>query len=244
MIVLDDLTLGYNRHPAVHHLNGRFAEGSLTAIVGPNGAGKSTLLKGILGLIPVLSGHVTFSGFDRRDMAYAPQVMDMDMSFPLSVLDAVCMGEWRQVGAWGRIGPKIRAQARTALKHVGLDGFGTRSMDQLSVGQRQRVMFARVIMADAQVILLDEPFAAVDSATTQVLIDLLEIWRILGRTVVAVVHDLEQVRAHFPETLMLAREIVAWGPTAQVLCPDNLAAMTQMAQGWDDHAPVCRQGAV
>ena len=98
-------------------------------------------------------------------------------------------------------------------------------------------------MADAPVILLDEPFAAVDAATTQTMLEMLEIWRILGRTIVVVLHDLEQVRHYFPQTLLLAREIVAWGPTAQVLTAENLTAMKAMGQAWDAHAPVCQRGA-
>ena len=243
MIVLDDLTLGYNRHPAVHHLNGRFAEGSMTAILGPNGAGKSTLLKGIVGLIPPLDGRVELHGFDHRDIAYAPQLMDMDMTFPMTVMDAVCLGHWRQVGVFGAIDKKMREQAEYALGRVGLDGFGGRTMDQLSVGQRQRVLFARVMVADAAVIVLDEPFAAVDAGTTLDLLELMKIWQRQGRTLIAVVHDLDQVRRHFSETLLLAREIVAWGPTAEVMVPANLDALKSMAEAWEDHAPVCERGA-
>ena len=241
MIVLDDVTLGYHRHPAVHHVSGHFAEGTLTAVVGPNGAGKSTVLKGMVGLIPTLSGRVEYRGCRRRDVAYAPQVVDMDMSFPLTVLDVVALGDWSQVGALGRVTAKIQTQARYALKQVGLEGFETRAMDSLSVGQRQRVLFARVIMADAPVILLDEPFAAVDANTTQALLEIVKVWKIMGKTVVAVVHDLDQVRAQFPQALLMARECVAWGPTDQVLTEDNLRIMTMMAQSWDDNAPVCER---
>jgi len=243
MILLENLTLGYNRHPAVHHLNGRFMEGSMTAILGPNGAGKSTLLKGIVGLIPPLGGRVDFSGFDRRDIAYAPQLMDMDMTFPMSVMDVVCLGHWHQMGAFGTVTKKMREQARYALHHVGLEGFEERTLDALSVGQRQRVLFARVMVADAAVILLDEPFAAVDANTTLDLLDLMKVWQFQGRTLVAIVHDLDQVRQHFSETLLLAREIVAWGPTAEVMTEDNLNALKAMAEAWEDHAPVCDRGA-
>lgn len=242
MIVLDDLTLGYNRHPAVHHLHGRFVEGSMTAVLGPNGAGKSTLLKGIVGLVPALGGRVELSGFNPRDIAYAPQLMDMDMSFPLSVLDVVCLGHWRRVGLFGSITAAMRDQAHMALHHVGLEGFGGRGMDSLSVGQRQRVLFARLMVADAPVILLDEPFAAVDAGTTLDLLTLLKQWQAQGRTIVAVVHDFEQVRTHFSDTLLLAREIVAWGPTAQIMTPANLDALKSMAEAWEDHAPVCKRG--
>jgi len=242
MIALDNLTLGYDRHPAVHHLDGRFAEGSMTAVVGPNGAGKSTLLKGIVGLVQPLDGRVIFSGIDRRDIAYAPQAAEMDLSFPLSVLDMVCLGHWRRMGPFGRLRPKLRDQALQALDRVGLEGFGGRALDTLSVGQRQRALFARVMTADAAAIVLDEPFAAVDAGTTLDLLDLMAIWRKQGRTVIAVVHDLEIVRRHFPDCLLLAREIVAWGPTSEVLVSGNLDALKAMAEAWEDHAPICERG--
>ncbi len=243
MIILDDLTLGYDRHPAVHHASGRFEQASMTAVVGPNGAGKSTLLKGIVGLIKPQSGRVKLSGIDKRDIAYSPQVAEMDLTFPLSVLDAVCLGHWRRTGAFGAITPRLRQEALYALGGVGLDGFDDRSLESLSVGQRQRALFARVIVADASVIILDEPFAAVDAGTTLDLLELMRVWRMQGRTVIAVVHDLDLVRNHFPHCLLLAREIVAWGPTEQVLIADNLETLRNRTEAWDEHAPVCERGA-
>ena len=243
LIRLSDLTLGYDRHPAVHHLSGAFAAGSLTAIVGPNGAGKSTLLKAIAGLKTPLSGRIDRAGVDRRDLAYLPQQAEIDRSFPISVADCVAMGHWHKVGPFGRIGRAMRDEAARALDAVGLGGFGRRPIGSLSAGQFQRVLFARMLLQDARVILLDEPFAALDARTTADLLDVVGRWHGERRTVVAVLHDLDQVRGHFPQTLLLARDPIAWGTTADVLTDAHLARARAMAEGWDDRAAACARAA-
>lgn len=242
-IRLDNLTLGYDRHPAVHHLSGQFAHGSLTAIVGPNGAGKSTLLKGVKGLLPVLSGRVVLGGLTREHIAYLPQQAELETDFPISVLDVVLLGHWHRVGRWRAMNADLRAQAVRALDAVGLGGVEHRSLAALSIGQRQRVLFARVLLQDAPVILLDEPFAAVDARTTADLLAVVKSWHAQGRTVVAVLHDHDQVRAHFPETLLLAGEAVAWGATAGVMVPSNMERLARPPAAFDEAAPVCRRGA-
>jgi zinc/manganese transport system ATP-binding protein len=165
-VQLDDLTLGYQRHLAVHHVAGAFSAGSLTAIVGPNGAGKSTLLKGIMGLLKPLQGGVTLCGLPRQAIAYLPQQAEIDRSFPISVLDTVLLGHWRQVGAFRAMSPAMRDEAHAALTAVGLSGFENRPIGTLSSGQFQRVLFARTLLQDARLILLDEPFTAIDARTT------------------------------------------------------------------------------
>ncbi|MBF0284350.1 MAG: metal ABC transporter ATP-binding protein [Magnetococcales bacterium] len=240
-IHLDNLTLGYERHPAVHHLSGVFQEGSLTAVFGPNGAGKSTLLKGILGLLPPLSGAVRLVGIQRRDLAFLPQQVELEPDFPMSVLDAVLMGHWRRRGAWGALDRELRQQAVAALETVGLSGFEKRAVNALSGGQRQRILFARLVVEDAPVILLDEPFAPIDAQTTADMLALVHRWREQGRTVIAVLHDLEQVQRHFPQTLLLARRALAWGPTEQALAPERLEQARSMSAAWNDHAPWCRK---
>jgi zinc/manganese transport system ATP-binding protein len=243
LIRLSDVTLGYDRHPAVHHISGGFAAGSLTAVVGPNGAGKSTLLKALAGLKTPLSGRIDRAGVDRRDLAYLPQQAEIDRSFPISVGDCVAMGHWHRVGPFGRIGKAMREEAERALDAVGLGGFGRRPVGSLSAGQFQRVLFARMLLQDARVILLDEPFAALDARTTADLLDVVARWHGERRTVVAVLHDLDQVRAHFPQTLLLARDPVAWGPTADVLTDAHLARARAMAEAWDDRAAACARAA-
>lgn len=237
-IALHDLTLAYRRHPAVHHLSGSFQPGSFTAIVGPNGAGKSTLLKGIVGAIRPDHGRIELAGCGVRDLAYLPQVADIDRSFPIDVADLVAMGLWRRCGPFGRIGGAT-ARIGEALSAVGLEGFGRRGIGTLSGGQLQRALFARMLLQDARLLLLDEPFTAIDARTTADLLDLVKRWHGSGRTIIAVLHDLTLVREHIPETLLLAREAIAWGPTGQALSAANLLKARRMSEAWDEHAPPC-----
>lgn len=238
MVTLDNLTVSYRQHPALHHVNGRFATGSLTAVIGPNGSGKSTLLKSIMALLPLAGGRVAVST-PRARMAYLPQVAEIDRSFPIDVRDCVLLGCWPSLGAWGGVDRQQQARIASALHSVGLEGFEHRSIGSLSSGQLQRVMFARVLVQDAALILLDEPFNAMDAKTTASLLALIRQWHQQHRTVIAVLHDLPQVRAHFPQTLLLAREAVAWGDTAQVLTEPHLRQARALAEAWDDSAEIC-----
>ncbi len=237
-----NLTLGYDRHPVVHHLHGELRRGSLTAVVGPNGAGKSTLLKGIVGALRPLQGSIEIPA-GRQQVAWLPQAADVDRSFPISVYDIVSMGMLRGRGLFGGIG---RAQARRieeAISAVGLTGFETRAIGTLSGGQMQRALFARLLLQDAQVILLDEPLTAIDARTAADLLALVRRWHDEERTVLAVLHDVELVRATFPETLLVAREALAWGPTAQVLTPENMLRARRMLEAPDPFADACDRAA-
>ena len=234
-----DVTLGYDRHPAVHHLDGEVASGALLAVVGPNGAGKSTLFRGVAGILRPLAGVIEVDGLDHRDIAYLPQTVDIDRSFPISVFDFVGTGLWRSTGFWGGIGKAARDRILQALAAVGLNGFENRNIGTLSGGQMQRMLFARVLLQDARLIVLDEPFNAVDTKTSADLLALVKCWHTEGRTVLAALHDMDLVRGHFPETLLLARGAVAWGPTAQVLTAENLAEARRMCEAFDDSAAAC-----
>lgn len=234
-----NLTLGYDRHPAVHHLDGAVETGALTAVVGPNGAGKSTLFKGIVGTLKPLAGGIERDGFDVRDIAYMPQTLEIDRSFPISIYDMVAMGLLRSRGVFGGLNGKHRAAIEAAIAAVGLTGFEQRAIGTLSGGQMQRMLFARVIVQDARLIVLDEPFGAVDDRTTADLLQLVQRWHGETRTVLAALHDLDLVQRNFPQTLLLAREPVAWGPTREVLTPDNLAAARRMCEAFDDAAIAC-----
>lgn len=238
-IAVCNLTVAYNRHPAVHHLTGQFREGSLTALCGPNGGGKSSLLKAIVGLAPVVSGHVDIAAGRRRAIAYLPQVVEVDRGFPLKVLDVADLGHWRRSGAFGRLTAAHRRQSLAALAAVGLQGLEQRPIEALSVGQFQRLLFARLIVEDAPIILLDEPFNAIDQRTTEDLLRLVVGWSAEGRTVVAAIHDLDMARRAFPEALLIAREPIAWGATREVLDDANLARARALAEGWLENAPVC-----
>jgi zinc/manganese transport system ATP-binding protein len=164
---------------------------------------------------------------------------EIDRSFPMQVHDCVLLGCWSALGAWGGVSDAMRARADVAIHTVGLEGFEQRTVGSLSSGQFQRVLFARLLMQDAELILLDEPFNAMDSRTTAVLLDLIKHWHAQGRTVIAVLHDDAQVREHFEQTVLLARELVAWGPTAQVLTEPNLQRARALAEAWDDNADIC-----
>lgn len=238
-IILKDVTVAYDRHPAVHHVSGRFAPGSLTAILGPNGAGKSTLLKAIVGQLPVAEGRIERGTLKQRDIAFLPQQSSLDRSFPISVLELVLLGHWQRAGAFGRIGKKDIEAARAALSAVGLEGFEQRPLGTLSIGQAQRALFARVLVQDARVILLDEPFNALDARTIADLLALLRRWHTEQRTVIAVLHDFEMVRQHFPDAVYLARRLIAWGKIDDVLTPENQLAARQMAESWDEDAALC-----
>ncbi|HJZ22138.1 MAG TPA: ABC transporter ATP-binding protein, partial [Bradyrhizobium sp.] len=216
-----DITLGYDRHPAVHHLSGEVAAGALMAVVGPNGAGKSTLFRGIVGILKPLAGSILTGGLDIRDIAYLPQTADIDRSFPISVFDFVGTGLWRSVGFFGGIGKAAHEKIAQALAAVGLNGFENRSIGTLSGGQMQRMLFARVLLQDARMIVLDEPFNAIDAKTSADLLALVRRWHAEGRTVLAALHDMDLMRANFPESLLLARGAVAWGSTAEVLTAEN-----------------------
>jgi zinc/manganese transport system ATP-binding protein len=236
-VVFENLTVGYDRHPAVHHLCGTLKDNSLTAIVGPNGGGKSTLLKAMVGMLKPLSGSIKKIGNCR--VGYLPQVTEIDRTFPMSVFDTVLFGFWPQSGIMGGINKHQRHDAFHALEKVGMESFAKRPISALSAGQFQRVLFARLMVQNADILLLDEPFAAIDSRTTADLLEVLLQWHKNGKTVAAVVHDLPQARAQFPDALLLARECIAWGNAADVMTEENLRKADTLAREWHDHKEVC-----
>jgi zinc/manganese transport system ATP-binding protein len=230
VIELEQVSLGWRDRVALRDVSGAFAQGSLTAIVGPNGAGKSTLLKSIMGALAPLRGRIRILG-GRGELAFLPQAAQLDRHFPISVYDMVALGAWRRVGAWRGFGQDEHQRVLAALETVGLADFSARMVATLSGGQMQRALFARLMLHDAQILLLDEPFNTLDSDTTADLLALIQQWHAQGRTVLAVLHDLDMVRASFAQTLLLARQVVAWGETAQVLTADNLHQARHLCAG-------------
>jgi len=227
----DNLTLGYNRHPAVHHLKGEIAAGSLMAVVGPNGAGKSTLLKGIVSEIRPMQGRIELYGLERKNIAYLTQQSTIDGSFPIVIHDFVAMGLWAEFGAFRGFNRAAKQRIESAIHAVGLSGLESRPIGQLSGGQLQRARFARVILQDSPLVLLDEPYGAIDASTVSDLAALVRLWNTEGRTVICVLHDFDHVRQEYPETLLLAREMVASGATADVLSDANLLRARRLAEG-------------
>jgi len=204
-------------------LTGVFAPASLTAIVGPNGAGKTSLLKALAGILAPRAGKIVCAARAGKRLGYLPQQSELERDYPITVVELVALGRWREFGAFRPPSDRLAGAIDEAIAAVGLADLADRPIGQLSAGQFQRVLFARLMLQDATVILLDEPFAAIDESTTEDLLGLIKRWHAEQRTVVAVLHDLDQVRAHFPDTLLLARSCIAWGDTATTLTDDNRA---------------------
>jgi len=231
IIELDHVSLGWRDKVALRDMSGQFLAGGLYALVGPNGAGKSTLLKGLIGEIAPVQGQIRLNLDASTELAFLPQQADIDRSFPITVYDVVAMGAWSRIGAWRGMNAKEHARTQQALETVGLAGFSARSINTLSGGQFQRALFARLLVQDASVILLDEPFSAVDADTTQDLLALVLDWHAQGRTVIAVLHELDMVRRHFPTSVLLGGQLVAWGESETVLSPENLHLARHLCAG-------------
>ena len=208
-------------------------------MLGPNGGGKSTLLKGISGAIKPLDGQIHLT----QPVAYLPQSAEIDRSFPINVFDLVAMGLIPSSGLMGRVSRKDNERVTQALAKVGLVGFEERAIGTLSGGQMQRALFARLILQDAPIFLLDEPLTAVDEKTATDLIGLLRDWHQQGRTIITVLHDLALIRREFPESLLLARDVIAWGASEAVLTETNLQRARHMAEAHDPFAAACERAA-
>lgn len=222
------LTVSYSEKPAIFSVDATFPSRGMSAIIGPNGAGKSTLLKAALGVIPRLSGEVYVFGRAveqaRERIAYVPQRASVDWDFPTTVMDVVQMGLYRKVGLLGRLSGQVRSRAQDCLDRVGMAGFADRQIGQLSGGQQQRVFLARALAQDADLYLLDEPFAGVDAATERAIINVLKLLRSEGKAVVAVHHDLSTVREYFDHVFMMNVRRIAEGPVEATFSPENLQA--------------------
>jgi len=209
MIQLDKLIVGYQKQGVTPELSGEFVRGSMTALVGDNGCGKSTLLKTLCGMLPPVSGSLNLS-IPRSSIAWLPQQAELEKTFPITVFDLVAMGLWRQRGWFGGFSRQQRHQVLDALERVRMLPFADAAPGTLSGGQLQRVLFARLLLQDAELLLLDEPFSGVDSDTTKLLLDLLAERHRAGCTLVVVLHDMATVVNHFPQVLRLKQNHSEW----------------------------------
>ena len=225
-LAIHGMTVAYGQSPAVFSVEAEFQAGAMTAIVGPNGAGKSTLLKAALGILPRVSGEVEFFGKPlgqvRSRVAYVPQRASIDWDFPTRVGDVVMMGQFNRLGLLGRVRGQHRQRVNDSLSRVAMQDFADRQIGELSGGQQQRVFLARALAQEADLYLLDEPFAGVDAATERAIIEVLKDLRAAGKTVVAVHHDLSTVAEYFEDVLMLNIRCIASGPVSQVFTAENL----------------------
>jgi len=241
-IRLNNLTLAYERHPAVHHLNATIGQGEWLAIVGPNGAGKSTLLNAMAGLTTLHEGSI--EGLCPKTVAYLPQQAQLNKSIPITVFELVVMGLWAKLGFSKSLSGSQHKQCIDAIAVVGLQGFKHRMINTLSGGQLQRCLFARVLLQDQPVILLDEPFNAIDLKTLADLTEVIKQWHQNNRTVIMVTHDLDYVQQHCPQTLLLARECLGHGATKDILIEENLRKAKQLSEAFDERANWCAQSVV
>ncbi len=225
-LAIRGMTVSYGQKPAIFSVDMTVAPGAMTAIIGPNGAGKSTLLKAALGIIAPLAGQTLVFGQpirrQRHKIAYVPQRASVDWDFPTRVLDVVMMGLFPQLGLLRRVRAPHRAKALACLARVGMESFASRQIGQLSGGQQQRVFLARALAQEAQLYLLDEPFAGVDAATEKAIINVLKSLRDAGKTVVAVHHDLSTVSEYFDHVFMINTRKIAEGPLAEAFTERTL----------------------
>ncbi|MGF1502851.1 MAG: metal ABC transporter ATP-binding protein [Paracoccaceae bacterium] len=225
---VEDLTVAYQGRPVLWDIDVNVPPGVMCAIVGPNGAGKSTLIKSVLGLVPPTAGHICLHGRPveamRRQIAYVPQRSAVDWDFPTTALDVVMMGRYGHLGWFRRPGRDTRARAMRALEEVGLADLAERQISQLSGGQQQRVFLARALVQEAEIYFLDEPMAGVDATTERAIVALLKRLRDRGKTVIVVHHDLATVKSYFDWLVLLNVRVIAQGPVAEVMTPDQLRA--------------------
>ncbi len=226
VVSVRNLTVAYHRKPVLWEVSLDIPAARLVGLVGPNGAGKSTLLKAILGMVPVVGGSIQIFGDtyrkQRARVAYVPQRESVDWDFPATVLDVVLMGTYGQLGWCRPIGKKQKDRALEALRQVGIDAFQDRQISQLSGGQQQRTFLARALVQDADLFLMDEPFAAVDASTERAIVDVLRNLQSQGKTAIVVHHDLHTVPEYFDHLVLLNMRAVAHGPTESVFTPENL----------------------
>ena len=215
--------MNYGSFCALHKISGTFQEGSLTAVVGPNGGGKSTLIKTINGLLKPASGRIIGAKTRRKNLAYMPQQSILDHHFPITVREVAAMGLSNMMAWHGGYAASHLEKIDAALASVGLSGLESRLIDSLSGGQFQRLLFARLILQDSPIVILDEPFSSIDLHTKKLLLSLIKSWHDKGKTIIVVMHELDLVKAHFPQTLLLARAVIHWGATSVALSQENMS---------------------
>lgn len=222
MLSASGLTLGYRGAVVVRDISFQLSAGDVLAVVGHNGSGKSTLVKTLLGNLPPLSGDIHWPDGKPSTIAYLGQRTEFDTRFPARLRDLAEMGAWRDLGLTGRVNAGGRLRINAALERTGTADIADMPIHTLSAGQLQRALFARTIVQDAPVILLDEPFTAVDQSTEADLLTLIDDWSAEGRATILVLHDLSAVLQHCNAALLLGRGYARFGTPEETLTPANL----------------------
>ncbi|WP_435237679.1 metal ABC transporter ATP-binding protein [Psychromonas sp. PT13] len=223
MINIIDLCVNYKDSRALDGVSTTINKSDLIAVVGANGAGKSTLLKSIMGQLKPSSGRIDLGQLTPKDIAYLPQSHQIDRKFPITVREFVSAGAWRRTGFWHMFSRSEKVSLEQALNKVNLAGVEERQISALSGGQFQRMLFARMLMQDAEILLLDEPFAAIDAQTTMDLMDVIHDCQKQGKTIITVIHDLGLVNRFFPKVILLAKHLIGSGETESIMTGENLS---------------------
>lgn len=229
---IEHLNVQYDNHSALLDISVSIPSGKLVAICGPNGAGKSTLLKTLLGLIRKQSGKVQF--IETIHPGYMPQRQNIDWDFPITVFELVLMGSYHRMRRRLWITKEEKNTAHQLLARVGLSEYADRQISQLSGGQQGRAFLARALMLDAPAYFLDEPFAGIDLASSQVILSILQTLRDEGKSIVVVHHDLACIRQYFDWALLMNRRLITSGPVGDVLTESWLQIAYGTAQGLFD----------
>ncbi len=221
-----NLTVSYDKKPVLWNVDFTLPKSDMIGIVGPNGSGKTTLLKAIMGLVPLNSGYVEMYGQSlatmRQRVSYVPQRESVDWDFPATVMDVALMGRYGKRGLFRRLKAEDRDVAYESLRKVNMHNYWKRQISQLSGGQQQRVFLARALAQEADLYLMDEPFAGVDAATESSVVEIMKEMRDEGKTVVVVHHDLQSVFEYFNWLVLLNTRLVASGPANDVFTTELL----------------------
>lgn len=236
LLCIEGLAVRYGQHLALHDVSFSLRAGEIVAVIGPNGAGKSSLFKAIVGLVPH-EGTVTFTGqnchhhrHDRLSAAYVPQRADIEHDFPINVADVVTAGRRPFMNRFGWPSRIDRHEASQALDRVGLGEFGSRSVQELSGGELQRVFIARALAQGADVLLLDEAMSGVDEPSTDSLLTLFDQLVADGVALLVSTHDLALARRRFSRCLALNGTLVDDGHPSSALSSERLEATFGTAQ--------------
>lgn len=246
-LIVENLTIGYNRHPAVHHLSFFLKSGEPLLVVGPNGAGKSSLLKTLVGLEKPLEGKINFfdettlAKIKRPALAYLPQISEINRQFPIKLKDFVALGFIPNLGFFKTQNKFHKQRVLNMLADFSLEKLAHAPIEQLSGGQLRRAEFVRLMLMDAPLIMLDEPFNALDASMIKVLLKLLKTWEKAGKTIIIVAHDWQRLKAFFPKTLLLAREVITFGKTDKVLTEKNWQKAVQHLSQWSAAPMECER---
>ncbi|MEL7351730.1 MAG: metal ABC transporter ATP-binding protein [Cyanobacteria bacterium P01_A01_bin.116] len=226
MLEIQNLSIDYRGTRALHNVSFFVPSGQLVGIIGPNGAGKSTLVEAILNLVPVTQGVIRFKGISlKRQLlktAYVPQRSCIDWDYPVTVWNVVMMAQTIQTGLFRRFSRQARYQAQTALERVGMYELRHRPIGKLSGGQQQRVFLARALAKEAELLIFDEPFTAIDRKTEDIIFDIFQELRAAGKTLLVINHDLGDSLAIYDQLILLNKRLIAQGTRHEVVTSENL----------------------